>query len=126
LRIDTAIGVKLHAAHRPKVVHAVDGRFQKKQLSLRSSAVCRPRATICACLQLVVVVLLALVPLPGPQVARPPCHRDRSSVVRNIVSKVLNPKNHTKDNNAPLKLPSGCFNYKNMSSAFLMVEFIYF
>jgi len=40
-------------------------------------------------LQLVVVVLLALVPLPGPQVARPPCHRDRSSVVRNIVSKVV-------------------------------------
>jgi hypothetical protein len=52
----------------------------------------------------VVVVLLALVPLPGPQVARPPCHRDRSSVVRNIVSKVLNPQNRTKDKNASLQL----------------------
>ncbi|XP_059473086.1 uncharacterized protein LOC132195241 isoform X2 [Neocloeon triangulifer] len=37
--------------------------------------------------ELVVVLLLALVPLPGPQDPRPPCHRDRSSVVRNIVSK---------------------------------------
>lgn len=75
---------------------------------------CRPRVTICACLQLVVVVLLALVPLPGPQVARPPCHRDRSSVVRNIVSKVLNPQNHTKENNAQAQVKI-CLSLTNLT-----------